>query len=70
MAGMAWPMSELEGYEFIGYARRVELLTAIQRQRAELDAREQVLLHAMHADPVPPASAAATHATARHRRRC
>ncbi|MDT4911349.1 MAG: hypothetical protein QOC66_477, partial [Pseudonocardiales bacterium] len=46
-------MSELGRYEFIGYAWRVELLTAIQRQRAELDAREQVLLHAMHADPVP-----------------
>jgi uncharacterized protein DUF222/HNH endonuclease len=53
MTATAWPAGELDTYAFIGPARRVELLTAIQRQRAELDAREQVLLHAMHADPMP-----------------
>jgi hypothetical protein len=31
----------------------VELLGAIARQRARLDAQEQRLLHAMHTDPVP-----------------
>jgi uncharacterized protein DUF222 len=53
VAGVAWPVSELDNYELLGHAARVESLAVIQRLRAQLDAREQVLLHAMHADPVP-----------------
>jgi hypothetical protein len=53
MTTTAWPARELDTYAFVGPAARVDLLTAIQRQRAELDAREQVLLHAMHSDPLP-----------------
>ncbi len=40
-------------YSLIGHPKRVELLAALRRQRAELDARETRLLAAMAADPVP-----------------
>jgi len=53
MVGVAWPVSELDNYELLSHAARVESLAVIQRLQAQLDAREQVLLHAMHADPVP-----------------
>lgn len=53
MVGVAWPVGELDNYELLSHAARVESLAVIQRLRAQLDAREQVLLHAMHADPLP-----------------
>ncbi len=40
-------------YSLIGHPKRVELLAALRRQRAELDARETRLLAAMATDPVP-----------------
>jgi hypothetical protein len=40
-------------FALLSHPQRVEALTVLQRQRAALDAREQRLLHAMHADPVP-----------------
>jgi hypothetical protein len=40
-------------YGFIPHPMRIELLAAIQRQRAQLDAQEQQLLHAMNTDPLP-----------------
>ena len=43
----------LAGYGLVGHRSRVELLAAIARQRARLDAQEQRLLHTMHTDPVP-----------------
>ncbi len=40
-------------YSLIGHSMRVELLAALRRQRAELDARETRLLAVMAADPLP-----------------
>jgi hypothetical protein len=40
-------------YDVIPHELRVELLSALRRQRARLDAREQKLLYAMATDPVP-----------------
>src|SRR4051794_36536494 len=53
MAGVAWPVSELDGYALRSHVERVESLEVLQRLRAQIDAREQVVLHAMHADPLP-----------------
>ena len=41
-------------FDFISLEQRVELLAAYQRARAQLDAREQVLLYRMATDPLPP----------------
>src|SRR5882757_7796290 len=39
--------------DFISHERRIDLLAAYQRARAQLDAREQVLLYRMATDPLP-----------------
>jgi hypothetical protein len=40
--------------DFISHEQRIDLLAAYQRARAQLNAREQVLLYRMATDPLPP----------------